>query len=169
MKLILNKNPSPYVLKIVKFTSLAPLFALFTLAFTSCSSTVTSRIEKNPALYNNLNTKHKALVDKGQITTGMNKEAVFLAWGNPADIGKGESSSKGRFERWTYNSYQPVYSHSISGYYGSSHSRYRPRSPYGYYPGINSHVRYVPYRNAQVDFKNGRVIDWKKGNTNGLY
>jgi len=146
----------------VKTLLYLPFLALFLLS--SCSSTVASRIEKNPHLYAKLPESHKELVNKGQIKKGMSKEAVFLAWGRPAGSSQGERADAGHFERWTYTSLEPVYSHNYYGYYGSSYYRhhgYCHGGGYGY--GYGPSVHYVPRRHAIVDFKNQRVTDWQRG------
>lgn len=144
---------------------LVPLAALF---LVSCGGTVQSRIEKNPELYQKLSTKHKVLVEKGRIARGMDKEAVFLAWGKPARVSDGENS-KGRFERWNYTTLEPIYTH---GFHGSFGRRYYRRgnhygSRYGYSPGFSSNVHYIPRDSARVDFRNNRVADWQRGDHRG--
>lgn len=137
----------------------------------SCTSgSPATRIEKNPTLYDQLPSSQQALVDKGQIKQGMSKEAVFLAWGNPASKAEGEESGK-HFERWTYSGLRPVYTSSLNIGYGHGYGYSRCYNPYGYYSGgrygrgygYSQAVTYVPTKAASVDFKDGRVSRWQRG------
>lgn len=71
-----------------------------------CSS-VESRIKRNPASFANLSSDQQALVLQGQISEGMGKEAVYLAWGRPAETAFGSVKGK-RFEEWRYFLYTQV-------------------------------------------------------------
>ncbi|MBK1831822.1 hypothetical protein JIN77_13890 [Verrucomicrobiaceae bacterium R5-34] len=139
-------------MKIILFLSL-PLLALLA----SCSSTPTSRIEDNPAIYKSLSPKHQELVSKGQIARGMNKPAVFLAMGHPDGKVTGNKDGKD-YERWDYTQMVPVYSSGFSPYYGYGFGRhgYGPRYGIGYIPSVH----YVPRRGSSVDFSNGKVTGW---------
>src|ERR1700741_2954683 len=58
------------------------LAALIVSFLVGCS-TVESRIKSNPRIYASFSPADQALVRQGQISEGMPKAAVFLAWGNP--------------------------------------------------------------------------------------
>ncbi len=148
-----------------------PVMALF---LASCGHTVTSRIDKNPEIYQQLSSKHQALVEQGRITRGMSKDAVFLAWGKPASTSKGENK-KGLFERWDYTTLEPIYTNSFHGVYGRGfgrglgYGRHR-RGGFGY-STFSSGVHYIPRHSSSVDFRKGRVTDWYRGRSRrtGLY
>ena len=82
---------------------LAWLVLLGWLVFLGCSTpTVESRKKERPAEYSALPDEQKRLVDKGQIKVGMNSDAVYLAWGPPAEILENESES-GHVTTWIYH------------------------------------------------------------------
>ncbi|MEJ6642410.1 MAG: hypothetical protein QNL33_04055 [Akkermansiaceae bacterium] len=143
------------------------LLPLVAFLFTSCASqTPAGRIEKNPALYNDLNTSEQALVRAGRIENGMTPNAVYLAWGKADSRSEGEHEGK-RFERWNYIGLAPVYNQSYYSGFGYGYHDYygrrgRGRSYTPYY-GNALQVDYVPYRAAWVDFQNGRVKNWQRG------
>lgn len=151
-----------------------PLLSAAAFIFASCaSSTPQSRIEKNPVIFKKVPDSQRSMVESGRIKNGMNKDAVFIAWGKPDEIAEGESEGK-RFERWTYTSLSPVYSTNFySGYGGDDYGRHSPyyapipyRGGYGrrgYAYGYGQTVDYVPVRSASVDFQNGRVTKWQRG------
>jgi len=133
----------------------------------SCSSnhTPAKRITLKPEFYEGLSSRHKALVDKGEIENGMRTEAVYLAWGNPAARTEGQDNGQD-IEKWTYTKSSPIYYQSLYGGYGYSHSsryaRYgnsRGFSPYGTF---GTQVSFVPYRSAWVKFRNGQVYSWQR-------
>ena len=67
------------------------------------TSTVESRKKERPAAYAALSADEKELVDKGQIKVGMSPDAVFIAWGPPADILKSQSGNSGVQSTWLYH------------------------------------------------------------------
>src|SRR4029077_7600669 len=54
-----------------------------TLLVSGCS-TVESRIRDHPDIYHSLSQRQQQLVANGQIAPGMPRQAVYLAWGAPA-------------------------------------------------------------------------------------
>lgn len=66
------------------------------------SSTVVSRKKERAAAYGALAAEEKELVDQGQIKVGMTQDAVYIAWGPPAEILQSESAS-GRNTTWLYS------------------------------------------------------------------
>ncbi len=131
----------------------------------SCSSTPTQRIEKNPAIYADLSPSHQKLVSEGKITKGMTKPAVFLAMGRPDQKIAGNTDGKD-FERWDYNVLTPTYHTGFSSYYGHGFGHrggfrrrgFRGGSRYGI--GFHPSLSYVPRRGASVGFTTGKVSSW---------
>lgn len=140
------------------------IFSLFILPIlamaVSCApSTPQKRIEKNIAMYTSQPAKHQELVKRGELARGMSKEAVFLAWGNPAQRFQ-IMQNKELAERWDYTGSQPVYSNSFGMGYGVGHGwgRRSSFSTFSYSP----EVTYVPYRKATVLFKHSKVDSWER-------
>jgi hypothetical protein len=94
------------------------------LVFAGCSTPQT-RISEHPDLYQSLSSRDQALVNQGQIRTGMSMNAVWLAWGSPDR--KIVGNMRGHpTETWVYIYYatSPYYP-----YYGP----WGPWGPLGYY------------------------------------
>jgi hypothetical protein len=71
------------------------------LAGCATSTTVESRKRERAAAYAALSPEFKCLVDDGQIRKGMSEDAVFIAWGRPAQILQQEDQ-RGRIMTWLY-------------------------------------------------------------------
>ena len=126
------------------------------LLFSSCASTVQSRIQKNPQEYAALSSQQQELVRQGRIEKGMPKKGVFLAWGRPDQVTRGNRDGKD-FEAWRYHGYQPVYTQSVGIGVGPGYGRYGWYSGYDY----GTDIYYRPYTAARVDFQNDRVSGWE--------
>jgi hypothetical protein len=76
---------------------------LLPLVLAGCATkpTVESRRAERAAAYGELSPEHRELVDAGQIKVGMNEDAVFIAWGRPAQVLQSEDGS-GRVTTWLY-------------------------------------------------------------------
>ena len=141
------------------------LLALVAAFITSCApSTPQGRIEKNPDRYGRLSSKDKALVEYGNIAVGMGADAVYLAWGKPNAVWKGEDG-KSSTERWTYTRTTPVWSNQFNVGYGGGLRRSPYRNYYGYggFYDYGPTVTYVPYAAGIVHFTNGKVSKWEDG------
>jgi hypothetical protein len=130
------------------------------LLFASCApSTPQARIQKHPEKFEALGENDRALVEQGQLASGMSTDAVFLAWGAPAGVFQGSKAGKST-ERWDYVGSRPVYTTNFHGGYG-----FGPYGRYGYSNlgyGFGPDVAYVPYRIASVWFVNSRVDSWER-------
>lgn len=142
----------------------------------SCSPVSTvSRIDANPAFYNGLSKEHQALVRQSQLSEGMGKEAVFLAWGK-ADHKKDSFSNGLKRSAWYYTKLVPHYRTHLSGgivfgkhlrgyhsdlhiwdgYTRSPHSRHRR-----YFGDWGTSVYYTRKDSASVFFENDLVVGWE--------
>ena len=73
------------------------------LLFAACAtSTVESRKRERWAAYSALTADQKDLVDQGQIKVGMSQDAVYIAWGQPAEILQSETKD-GLTTTWLYH------------------------------------------------------------------
>lgn len=143
-------------------TILLPLFGA--LLFASCApSTPQSRIEKAPEKFERLSPREKGLVQRGELSRGMSKDAVWIAWGSPASSYEGSKNGKPS-ERWDYTGSRPVYTTNYFGGYSSGYTRWGGhRYPYsGYGFGFGPEVSYIPYTRASVWFVNERVDSWER-------
>lgn len=137
--------------RIAKFVMSAACVCAAAFMLGSCqSSTPASRIEANPALFQSLPAAHQQLVQQGRICTGMNKDAVMLAWGTPGGSMVGQSEGK-NVETWRYTQLVPVYTPHFYPYYG-----YR-----WYGSGYYDDWTYIPRTAAEVTFLNGKVSGWQ--------
>lgn len=128
--------------------------SLSVLLFAACSTTNTfekRRTERYPA-YTALAPEFKTLVDQGQIKVGMSEDAVYIAWGPPAEILKSETE-QGAITKWLY--------------YGTylEEQRYWTGSRGGYgrgFPSERLEFDYIPrdYVSAEIVFSNGVVKSW---------
>ena len=133
--------------------SLATLLLLAgALTFSNCATNPRqSRIAQNQDIYSQLSQEHQLLVQQGQIKQGMDKKAVYLAWGDPSRSSKGASAGT-PFEKWYYYLYSPTYSGGLYGGYGH-------RGCYGSY--ITRTSDYRSELEAKVEFRKGRVHNWE--------
>lgn len=99
------------------------------------------------------------MVRRGEIGRGMNKDAVWFAWGMPsAQI---EGIKNGIFsERWDYHGRYPVTTNRFFG--GYSTGAYDRGRYSGYDGGFGPEVSYVPYVRASVWFVDGLVSEWER-------
>ena len=67
------------------------------------TSTVESRKQERSAAYAALPAEEKELVDNGHIKVGMSQDAVYMAWGRPAEILQRESGNSGLQNIWLYH------------------------------------------------------------------
>jgi outer membrane protein assembly factor BamE (lipoprotein component of BamABCDE complex) len=124
------------------------------IALSSCvPSTPQARIEKFPEKFAALSQKEQALVQHGEISRGMSKDAVLLAWGTPAQRFEGYENSR-KTERWDYTKSRAVHaSHYSLGYGYSGYGPYNRRGGYSSFGfAIGPDFVYVPTHAASVWF-----------------
>jgi len=152
--------------------------AAVTLLVSGCS-TVESRIADHPDIYHSLSPRQQQLVANGQISPGMPRQAVYLAWGSPDQKVEGAMRST-MTETWIYIQYTTAYPYGYGYGYGYPYGyggfgggfavathRHHGRSfafigdpffdPF-YYSYIPPSIPY-PYRT--VTFANGRVVSFQ--------
>jgi hypothetical protein len=131
------------------------LLMLCALLLTGCAtSTVESRRKEKLAAYDALPPETKALVDKGQIKVGMNEDAVYIAWGPPAQTTRGENK-EGETVIWLYE-----------GMWMQERAYWNTRVvSVGRRPYVEHFLdhSYYPrdYIRGEVTFSKGAVTDWK--------
>ena len=156
------------------------------LILTSCS-TPQMRINDHPDLYQTLSPRDQALVNQGEIRTGMSRNAVWLAWGSPDRKIVGNMAGRST-ETWIYIYYAtyPYYPYygpwgpwasdnasrayslgytSVGAATGSAHCHGGRTfvffgSPF-YDPFYWSYIPpSIPYPGKVVTFSNGRVMSF---------
>src|SRR5688572_3943261 len=132
------------------------LALLLLLFLCGCASTIEDRRTERLAAYSQLPGDTQGLIDTGRIKVGMPKDAVYIAWGKPAQVLQGESD-QGRVETWVYHgaTLRPYHYWSYDGFYGSRYRSY-------YYPIPYLETDWYPqyYVSAEVQFENDRVKHW---------
>ena len=109
------------------------------------TSTIDSRKQERAAAYAALSPEFKALVDGGQIRKDMTEDAVYIAWGKPAQILQQEDEH-GAATIWLY---EGGWMEETRYWTGRRYSRlerdYQPRA----------------YVRAEILFVNGQVDSWR--------
>jgi hypothetical protein len=82
----------------------------------SCASTE-ERANARPAAFSRLSARDKQLVLNGQVREGMDKDAVFIAWGAPDRVFQGRAQGR-PFESWVYVAQRTTPAQAGPFYYG---------------------------------------------------
>jgi hypothetical protein len=132
------------------------LLGSLTLLLAGCAtSTIESRRQERPAAYAGLSPELKELVDQGLIRTGMPEDAVYIAWGKPAQVLHSQAGEGGPTTTWLYHGgwmeETRYWNYREINYGGKRHlERYLDRD-------------YVPreYVSAEIVFVDGKVHSWR--------
>ena len=131
------------------------LIALLGLLCACSTSTIETRRTEKPAAYNALSPEEKQLVDEGQIKVGMSADAVYIAWGQPAEVLEAEDAS-GHVTTWRYYG---------SWMQESRYWAYRETRRGGTDLYLERYLvsDYQPrdYVRAEINFKDGKVLSWR--------
>lgn len=130
------------------------------LILSSCASPIERRVTSNPQLFQKLSVSHQSAVRNGEVKEGMSKDAVFLAWGRPNRIQTGRRNGQA-LERWSYNSYEPVYSSSFGFVTTFGHGCHGGIYDPFYWGGPQ--IDYVPVEGRSVEFVNDKVVGFTMG------
>lgn len=143
----LESLPPTQILQI-RVISLMATLILATLATTSIScstasrATTNRRIEQNGTLFHQKSLTEKKAITNGNITPGMTRDAVYMAWGNPRQRLEGVADGV-PYEEWIYDKFKPKANLDI----GISNG-----------PGLGIKKETV----KTVRFINGRVSDFRR-------
>jgi hypothetical protein len=119
------------------------LLSIVFLAGCATPSTIGSREQERVAAYASFSPEIKKLVNQGGISAGMTTDAVYIAWGPPAQVLQ-SGNQNGAVTTWLYQ----------GGYLQGTRYWVGGRSPrYDYEP--------VTYVSAEVVFANGVVQSWR--------
>lgn len=131
----------------VKFFCCVLFAALVLTGCATTGKTVEGRKKERAAGYAALSPEFKSLVDTGQIRKGMSEDAVYIAWGKPAQVLQQEDA-QGRATTWLYEGgwleetryWTPEWRAARMQYY------YQPRA----------------YVRAEIVFVDGKVESWRQ-------
>ena len=133
------------------------LSALLLLSAAGCatsSSVVTRRAERASA-YAALAEEERALVDQGQIRTGMGEDAVYVAWGKPAQVLR-SGDANGEQTTWLYHATATDSYHywAYREYSRKDGSTYLDRS-------METDYNFRDYVSAELVFRDGKLASWR--------
>jgi hypothetical protein len=130
----------------VKFFSCALCVGLLLMGCASTSSSIEGRKKERATGYSALPPETRTLVDSGQIRKGMNQDAVYIAWGKPAQILE-EENQTGHATIWLYEGGWLEETRYWAGGRRYSHLEhdYQPRE----------------YVRAEIIFRDGKVESWR--------
>jgi hypothetical protein len=121
------------------------LSACLVLAGCATTNTIDSRKQERAAAYAALSPEFKSLVDGGHIRKGMTEDAVYIAWGKPAQILQQENQ-QGAATVWLY---EGGWMEETRYWTGRRHAQlehdYQPRA----------------YVRAEIVFVKGQVVSWR--------
>jgi hypothetical protein len=129
------------------------LCALVALIVAGCAtSSVQSRRQERLSAYSALSPELKALVDQGRIQVGMPMDAVYIAWGKPAQVLRSETPA-GAQTVWLYEGAWletgPAWAHRTTGRTG------------GIQPVVVQDYYARSYVSAEIIFVDGKVFQWR--------
>lgn len=119
------------------------------------SSTIESRKGERALAYSALSSEERTLVDQGQIRVGMSPDAVYVAWGQPAQVLK-SGDSTGEVTTWLYTA-------TATDTYHSWRYREFPRRDGTMYLDRSLDVDYSfrDYVSAELVFRDNKLERWR--------
>lgn len=118
-------------------------------------STVSTRMQERPEVFETLSPEHQQAVLGEQVKVGMSEDAVFLSWGKPAQIlQQGDASGESTIWIYTGTTTDEFFSwryYHVPGPNGSgSFARYLDRD-----------VSFRDYVSAELVFRDGELLRWR--------
>lgn len=116
---------------------------------------IAKRKAERPTAYAALNTELQSLVDQGQIKVGMSEDAVYLAWGKPAQVLRG-GDTQGEYTTWLYHgtSTDSYHTWRYREYPRKDGSTYLERT-------LDTDYAFRDYVSAELHFRNGQLQRWR--------
>lgn len=124
-----------------------PMAVLLALILSGCATnnTIAERRKANAEVYASFSPEIKSLVDAGQIKAGMTTNAVYIAWGPPAEVLQSGNKS-GVLITWVYR----------GGFLEETRYWAGRREPF-----IVNYYEPRTYIRAEIVFADGRVQSWR--------
>lgn len=134
---------------------LVPAVVLLLVAGCATRSSVASRRAERAAAYAALTADERALVDQGQIRTGMGEDAVYVAWGKPAQVLRGGDAS-GEQTTWLYQAT------ATDAYHYWAYREY-PRKDGSIYLDrlMQTDYNFRDYVSAELAFRDRKLASWR--------
>ena len=157
-----SMNASSVLTQRVQRLSATLLSAVLVTLVLGCASTppndpkaVAKRKAEKPSIYAALSPENQAAVDQGQIKVGMTEDAVYLAWGKPAQVLKGGDTS-GEFTTWLFQG-------TTTDSYHSWRYREYPRRDGSTYleRTMDTDYAFRDYVSAELHFRQGALVSWR--------
>lgn len=118
-------------------------------------STVESRRTERAPAYAALAAEERALVDQGQIRTGLSEDAVYISWGKPAQVLR-SGDAGGERTTWLYES------STTDSYHHWSYREYPRRDGSTYVDrSLETDYNFRDYVSAELVFRNGKLESWR--------
>lgn len=133
------------------------LAVLVAIAAAGCatSSTVATRRAERTAAYGALPEAERALVDQGQIRSGMGEDAVYIAWGRAAQVLK-SGDATGEQTTWLYHA-----TATDSYHYWSYREQTRKDGSTFLDRSMQTDYNFRDYVSAELVFRDGKLERWR--------
>jgi hypothetical protein len=118
-------------------------------------STVQTRKQERAAAYAAMPAEHQRLIDQGQIQVGMTEDAVYIAWGRPAEVLRAGDAT-GETVTWLYHG-----TTSDEFVYWRYHEVPRPGGGRYLTRHLDRDVTVREYVSAELVFREGRLEYWR--------
>ncbi|MBX3734440.1 MAG: hypothetical protein KF791_17830 [Verrucomicrobiae bacterium] len=116
---------------------------------------IAKRRAERPAAYAALPGEQRALVDRGQVQVGMPEDAVYIAWGAPAQaLRRGDASGEETLWLYTGSTTDQYISWTYVEVPGPDGRRYLDRF-------TTTDYAFRDYISARLVFRDGRVTSWE--------
>lgn len=116
---------------------------------------IAKRRAERPAAYAALPQAQKELVDQGKVQVGMPEDAVYLAWGTPAQVlQRGDASGEATTWLYTSSTTDEFVNWNYVEVRGPDGTRYLDRV-------VTRDFAFRDYVSARLVFRNGRVTEWE--------
>jgi len=156
---MLRINPSPRAFRQALSALLTVRLLAVALAFSElgCTtpSTVATRRQERTAAYDALPAEQRAAVDQGHLKVGMSEDAVYIAWGKPAQILHSGDAS-GESTAWLYHG--TTSDHYLNWRY---RTQLRPDGSTFLDRSLERDLDIREYVSAELTFRDGRLQSWR--------
>lgn len=133
----------------------AAISVLIALLAGCATTSIESRRAKRAEAYNALSADHKTLVDRGDITAGMNEDAIYIAWGKPDQVLR-SGDQQGEKTTWLYEG-----TTTDTHYYWVTFPTRDATGRTILERRMAPHTEFRDYVAAELIFQNGQLTKWR--------